>query len=91
MLFEKCFHLLSFMVLFSCSMIPFSEQNFYPCPALLFLWVLGIFFLLIIMVRSYYLRILAFATNHLIYRIFLQHLKVLKHLFFSVDQFLLFV
>lgn len=32
--------------------------------------------------RSYYVRILAFATNHLILCIFLQHLKVLKHLFF---------
>lgn len=48
-----------------------------------FLWF-GFFLLLMIMVRSYYVRILAFATNHLILYIFLQHFKVLKHLFFLV-------
>lgn len=65
-----------FYVSFVCSVVRFSQQNFYASPALLFVG----FFLLMLMARSCYLRILAFATNHLIFRVFLQHSEVLKHL-----------
>lgn len=40
MLFEKCFHLLSFMFLIFCSEIFFSEQHVYVC--LIFLYVVFI-------------------------------------------------
>lgn len=71
MLFEKCFHLLSFMLLFFCSVIMFFKAEFLCLSNMAFLWG----FSLMIMVRSYHLRILAFDTNHLIFHISLQHLK----------------